>query len=532
MDTADQSLHHLFLSTLESTIVATALPTISSSLGSFAHATWIPVSYLITYTSCMIVFARLSDIFGRKPVLLGTIALFTAASGACGGAGSMTSLIVFRAFQGLGAGGMYASVFACVREVAAEEKFGGLMGVLGVTFAIASVLGPVLGGVIAGNGQWRWVFYLNLPIGGVLLMVLWWFFPGDVRHEEDKKERLAQIDYVGALLVLVASVLFIYGLEAGSLSFTWTTPAIVATLTTGAVLMIVFGVWEYAVSSHSEAKKIIMRPIFPFTLISHRVIGADILAAFLSGFAFFVVIVNIPQRFQIEMGMSSTEAGIKLIPLLVFSAVGAGGIGYIFTKVNITQWCLIGSAGLQVLGLGLLSSLPFSEHVQVVQYVYQAILGFGLGAFNTSVVSLARFEVEPREMSVTMSAITQARTMGGIVGLAVAQVVLFRKLLIDLAERLTEQETRGFLDKADMLQTLPADAQILVRHVYSQAFSKQTRTIMYFAMACFVVSLFTIRRHPLSPQELLEKNKEVERLRKTSMEDQPSSQTEKAERFN
>ncbi|KAL9588224.1 MAG: hypothetical protein Q9203_002967 [Teloschistes exilis] len=252
------------------------------ALGNFGKSNWIVIAYLLTYTGFLIIFARLSDIFGRKLALLSALTLFTVFSLACGVAQTMEQLIVFRAFQGIGGSGIYGMVMAIAPEITPAAKFGLVSGCISAVFASSSILGPIIGGAITSTTTWRWVFYLK--------------------------------------------------------------------------------------------------------------------SGFLTGFPFMVTIIFLPQRFQIENDLSPVDAGVKMLALLLLSAFGAGLAGFICSKKNISWYLLVLSNVLQVIGLGLLSSIPSSETVLARQYGYQVILGLGFGLGLSSLVIVSRVEVDDADL--------------------------------------------------------------------------------------------------------------------------------------
>ncbi|KAL8995318.1 MAG: hypothetical protein Q9169_004922 [Polycauliona sp. 2 TL-2023] len=372
----------LLLSTLETTIIATALIDISDSLGDFGKSSWIVIAYLLTYTGFLIIFARLSDIFGRKLALLSALTLFTVFSLACGVAQTTNQLIIFRAFQGIGGSGIYSMVMAISPEITPAAKFGLVSGCISAVFASASILGPIIGGAITSNTTWRWVFYLK--------------------------------------------------------------------------------------------------------------------SGFLTGFPFMVTIIYLPQRFQIENNLSPVDAGVKMLALLLLSAFGAGLAGFICSKKNISWYLLVLSNILQVIGLGLLSSIPNSETVLARQYGYQVILGLGFGLGLTSLVIVSRVEVEEADLAVTMGAITQVRVLGGVIGIAIAQVVVSSTIRSDLPSILNPAQLDALLESTASIATLSPTQASEVRRVYGNAFNLQTRMVMYFAIASLVVCLIGFRKHPKS----------------------------------
>ncbi|KAK8867744.1 MFS general substrate transporter [Apiospora arundinis] len=385
----------LFLSGLESSIIATALVSISEAFQDSQRSNWIVTSYFITYTGFLIIFARLSDLFGRKSTLVTAITIFTAFSAACGGAQTMTQLIILRAFQGMGGAGLYSLAMSITPEVTPWKYMGLVLASYGPCFVIASLLGPVLGGVIATHTSWRWIFFLNVPLGVLLLCVVALVFPANNKPLPIRWRTLSFIDFPGMVLSLLGVVTIIYAIERAGLGSSWGKPAIVAPLVAGAVALIGFVTWEKLLSA-AKVWWSQMLPLLPINLFTTRVIGSVFLTAFITGFPFMMILIFLPQRFQLQNGLSPLDTGIRMLPLLVSSATGAAIAGIITMRKNITWYMLLFSVCLQMLGLGLMITLPTTGEIYRVQYAYQALLGLGFGCTMTSKSFLVLHYVIPK----------------------------------------------------------------------------------------------------------------------------------------
>ncbi|OBT66624.1 hypothetical protein VE03_03890 [Pseudogymnoascus sp. 23342-1-I1] len=490
----------LFLSTLETTIIATALISIASTLGSYDKSNWIVTAYLVTYTGFLIIFARVSDIFGRKTTFLCALAIFTAFSLACSLAQSITQLIVFRAFQGIGGAGLYSLAMAVMTEVTPLKHIGIVSGLMGSIFALSSILGPILGGVITSNTTWRWVFYLNLPPCVFIILLVIFIFPANSGPLPITVETLSYIDYPGATFSLAGSILLIFGLEQGGSGYPWSSPVIINAFTFGGISLLALAGWEAFISRKSQPTS--MLPVFPAQLVTRRVLGCAMGAAFLTGFPFMVTIVFLPQRFQLSNGLTPAEAGIRMLALLLLSALGAGLGGAVSSRRNIAWYILVTALALQLLGLGLLSILPASGPVPARQYGFQAILGLGFGLSLSSLVIVARVEVGPSEVAVTMGAITQVRVLGGVIGIAISQAILNAQVKGELREVLGEEMLAALLRSAAEIEQMTDEQAMATRECYGKAFNAQARIMMYFTVASLLVTLFTFRRRPISLEAL------------------------------
>lgn len=491
----------LLLSTLESSIVATALVSIAASFGDYAKSSWVVETYLLTYTSFLAIFARLSDVYGRKRVLLTGIGFFVLFSLACGVSRNLTELLIFRALQGIGGSSVFAISFALVADITPPKHFGLASGAVSAVFAISSILGPILGGAIssshATSEPWRWCFYLNIPGGAIAFAVLLFICPDDYDASANRSSRrLSQIDWPGFVLLVIASALVVYGIEEGGISHAWNGAPAVATLAVGGVFWILFGCWETFLASARYTGTWL--PVFPIRLVTSRVTAAVLLSAFLTGFPFQTTVIYLPQRFQIENGLSPVGAGIRMLPLLLVSAVGTAIAGSICSKRNLSFYTMTSGLCLQIVGLGLFSSLPVSVHVQAAQYGYQAILGLGFGMTLSSVFVMIKAEVKQEDLAVGIGASTQIRVLGGLVGVAVGQAVVSATLKSVLADSGPPGLLQAITRSTDLIAQLPSEQAAAVRLAYGKAFTALVRVVLYIAIASLVIVLFAFRSHPPS----------------------------------
>ncbi|KAL7621663.1 hypothetical protein AAE478_008990 [Parahypoxylon ruwenzoriense] len=476
----------LLLSSLETTIMATSLVSISSELRSFDKSNWAITAYLLTYTCFLIIFARVSDLFGRKGTFLLSLVFFTTFSLACGLSRNMEQLIVFRAFQGIGGSGLYSMAVSVITEITPLKYVGVSSGLMGAIFAMSSLLGPNLGGAITSHSTWRWVFYLNL------------FFPRNAKPLLITRRTFASLDYLGMLLCLVASMMVIFALEQGGLFYPWNSAVIVASFVISAIGFVGFVVWEWLISiNHRWAPKSTL-PLFPVHLGKQRIVGFSFLTAFLAGFPFLVTVVFLPQRFQLVNGLSPVDAGVRMLPLLLLSASGAGLGGIISKKHNISWYVLTSSLGLQLIGLGLMTTLPTnSNEIPVKQYGFQAILGLGFGLTLSCLVIVAQTEVkDDYDVGITISAITQIRVLGGVIGVAVSQAILNEQLSVSLSSKLPAEKLAALLRSAVAISTFTPEEINTTIQCYGSGFNLQYKVMMGFSAASFITNCGCWQRNP------------------------------------
>ncbi|EPE36690.1 MFS general substrate transporter [Glarea lozoyensis ATCC 20868] len=421
----------LFLSTLETTIVSTSLVSITNAVGGFDMRDWVVTSYLITYTSFLVIYAKFSDFFGKKTMMLVGLAIFIIFSVLCGVSTNMTMLIIFRGFQGMGASGIYALIMVIAPTLIPPSKFHIYMGLIAACFLVASVLGPVLGGVInekGGNWRWRWVFMLNAPAGVLAFVLLAVFLPSSKpanttsrNHFRLKfaKEALSRIDIGGTILLLSASVLLVFALEEAGYRYAWGSLTITITLVLAIVSGITFVTWEFLLE-RSDSKR---EPMFPLSILKNRVVAGMMLSAFLIGFPFVVIVVSIPQRSQAVYGASPAEAGLHLLPLLLTSPLATALSAFLTGKLKVPpMWLILGGAVFQVVGVALMCSISIDiAELPKMQYVFEVLMGLGFGMGLSTLLVLVPLVVEEKDRPVTMGALTQVRVLGGTIALAIWQ---------------------------------------------------------------------------------------------------------------
>ncbi|RYP07364.1 hypothetical protein DL765_009175 [Monosporascus sp. GIB2] len=356
--------------------------------------------------------------------------------------------IVFRAFQGIGASGIYAMVTVIQPELVPPEKWGNLIAVTSMVFVLSSVLGPVLGGVINQHSSWRWVFLLNAPAGVLATGLIIFSMPNNFPNIQGSaasssfrakfsRASFARLDIMGATLLLFSSVLIVFAFEEAGSRYGWVSPAILSSLTIGASLFVAFIVWERFVAR----EKFRQEPIFPLRLMKDRIFAGLIMlvlnpgprdrpvdelketprVAFFTGPPFMTVLINLPQRFQAVDGASAFEAGLRLLPLLLASPVATAVSGQLAGRFKIPPfYLLLFATSLQLVGVGLASSVQFLSGKEM--YGYEAIMGFGFGMGLVSLLIFTPIVVDRTDMGVAMGAITQIRVLGGTIGLAIRQI--------------------------------------------------------------------------------------------------------------
>ncbi|RYP71921.1 hypothetical protein DL771_004524 [Monosporascus sp. 5C6A] len=412
--------------------------------------------------------------------------------------------IVFRAFQGIGASGIYAMVTVIQPELVPPEKWGNLIAVTSMVFVLSSVLGPVLGGVIDQHSSWRWVFLLNAPAGVLATGLIIFSMPNDFPNIQSSapsssfrakfsRASFARLDITGATLLLFSSVLIVFAFEEAGSRYGWVSPAILSSLTIGASLFVAFIVWERFVARESFPQE----PIFPLRLMKDRIFAGLVMTAFFTGPPFMTVLINLPQRFQAVDGTSAFEAGLRLLPLLLASPVATAVSGQLAGRFKIPPfYLLLFATSLQLIGVGLASSVQFLGGKEM--YGYEVIMGFGFGMGLVSLLILTPLVVDRTDMGVAMGAITQIRVLGGTIGLAISATVLNNHVKPRLATLLTPEQLREISESVGYINTLPDLTRDAARQIFADGYNAQMRAMLYFNVVIFISAVILWERKPRS----------------------------------
>ncbi|KAF2177012.1 MFS general substrate transporter, partial [Zopfia rhizophila CBS 207.26] len=509
----------LWLSALETTIVATVLVSVASSLGDFHRSNWIVTSYLLTYTGFLTIFARCSDVFGRKTILLIGLVIFTLASYACGLANSMIQLIIFRAFQGLGGAGIYSLAMRVLTEIPDEKTMGPVAGLIGMVFACSSIAGPLLGGAIASTTNWNWVFFLNVPAGAILIVLAAVIFPNNEKPLHNTFKDILRVDWIGCWLSLAFIALLIFALESGGNEFEWNSAQITTSLVGSVACILLFGLWEAYLGKLPEDHPTL--PIFPFRLLKNWTLNIALITAFIIGFPFMITIIYLPQSLQVAASRSTIRAGIDIIPLLIFSALGSGLGGAFCARKPIEREILTFSFALQLLGLGLLYYAPLKRSVTAGQYAYECIAGLGFGFSLSTIVIVARRAVQPDDLSVAMGFITQIRVLGALVGVACTQTLLNAVTRRDLVTFLGPADMAALRDSIQTIGKFPREQQEAVRSSYARGYKSQIIVSLGTAAAGFIIVLcmsIVNRRKSKTAEKRVSEHEEERELQRVSRE--------------
>ena len=411
----------LFLFALDQTVVGTALPRIVTDLHGNTLYTWAVTVYLLAATISGPIYGKLSDLFGRRPIVIFAVGLFLLSSVLAGLSQEMWQLILFRGLQGLGGGAVFPVALAVVADLYTPAERGKYLGFFGAVFGLSSLVGPGIGGFITDTWSWHWIFFVNVPIGLVSLVILWRLLP-PIRRPEAARN----IDYLGAAIFTLAIAPLLIGLT-NKQSGEWTDPAVGGLILVGLAFGVLF-VWI-------ESR--VPEPIVPLSLFRIRTFSISVAAMFLAAFGFFTAVIFLPRWFQVVAGASATESGYNLLALLfglIFSAVASGQI---VARVGRYKVLMFSSLGLLAAGLILLTNLH-ADTSRPILWLWMLIAGVGIGPSFAVFTLIVQNAVPHEEVGVATSSLTFFQQIGGTVGLTIAGTIFVSRLTAEIPIQLVK----------------------------------------------------------------------------------------------
>jgi EmrB/QacA subfamily drug resistance transporter len=485
----------MFLASLDQTIVSTAMRTIADRLDGQTAQAWATTAYLVTSTVSTPLYGKLSDIYGRKPFYLFAIVVFVAGSMLCGQVHSIYELAVWRAVQGLGAGGLMSLAFAIIGDVVSPRERARYQAYIMSVFATSSVLGPVLGGFFAGHQTllgfdgWRWIFYLNVPVGVAAFLVV----SRNLRLPVVR--RAHSIDYLGATLLVGSVVPLLLVAEKGR-EWGWGSGLTLALLATSLLSLAVFVPWE---------KRIGEDAILPLRVFGNSVFRVTSVVGFLVGAGMFGGMIMLPLYLQIVRGESPTRAGLLMIPLMLGMMTASMTSGRIMQRTGRYKVFPVVGTGVVTLGMLLLSTLKFDTPLPEVM-AFMVVLGLGLGMSMQMLIIAVQNALPPEDMGLSTSSATFFRAMGSTFGTSVALAVLFSTVLGNIRERMVEAHlpaaviARMHAGSLDNTTTLLAKLPPSIKRLVLEGFSDSMHTVFLVMAATLLpafVGTFFIKEVPL-----------------------------------
>ncbi|MFJ8104986.1 DHA2 family efflux MFS transporter permease subunit [Streptomyces sp. NPDC096132] len=475
----------MLLAALDQTIVSTALPTIVSELGGLEHLSWVVTAYLLASTAATPLWGKLGDQYGRKRLFQIAIVLFLIGSALCGMAQNMPQLIAFRALQGLGGGGLLVLSMAIVGDLVPPRERGRYQGLFGAVFGATSVLGPLLGGLFTEHLSWRWVFYVNLPVGVVALAVI------ATVLRIPRKETRHVIDYLGTLLIASVATCLVLVASLGGTTWDWGSPQIVGLAVLGVVLAAVF------VAVERKAAE----PVLPLKLFRIRTFTLSAVISFIVGFAMFGAMTYLPTFLQVVQGVSPTASGVHMLPMVAGMLLSSTASGQIVSRTG--RWKVFPLTGTAVTTLGLLLLHQLDENSSTAEMsAYFFVFGLGLGLVMQVLVLIVQNAVAYEDLGVATSGATFFRSIGASFGVAIFGTVFAGRLGDKLTDAFRGVQLPSGLS-VDSLEADPRDIALLpsalrpqAMHAYASAITDVFLYAAPVALLGFVLAWF-LREDPL-----------------------------------
>ena len=469
----------LLLAALDQTIVSTALPTIVGDLGGIAHLSWVVTAYLLASTVTGPLYGKLGDLYGRRKVLQTAIVIFLVGSVLCGLAQSMAELIAFRTLQGLGAGGLMVVTLAVVGDIIPPRERGKYQGYFGAVFGVSTVVGPLLGGFFVDNLSWRWIFYVNLPVGAVALSVIAIAF-----HTREVHTRHT-IDYLGAALLAGALASIVLFTSLGGTTWAWGSWQMITLMVLSVVLVPAF-LW---------VEQRAAEPILPLSLFRNHTFSLTSAIGFIVGFALFGAVTYLPLYLQVTKGSSPTVSGLQLTPLMAGVLVTSIASGQLISHMGRYKPFPVAGTALMVVAMFLLSLLHAGTSVWVAA-AYALILGLGLGMVMQVLVLAVQNSVEPSVMGVATSGSTLFRQVGGSIGVALFGTIFANRVHVELAKRLPHGTKVPKTINPAGIKHLPPKAHAAFADAFAVALHPVFLTAAGISVLAFVLTWF-LREVPL-----------------------------------
>ncbi|KAJ5572997.1 Efflux pump dotC [Penicillium hetheringtonii] len=505
----------LFLAALDMTIISTALPTIAAGFGaSESGYSWIASSYLLANAACIPLWGKISDIWGRKPIILLANVFFLVGSLICALANNMAMIIAGRAIQGVGGGGIIILANISVSDLFSMRDRPMYYGLFGATWAIAGALGPIIGGAFTTNVTWRWCFWLNLPIGGVSLVILFFFL-----HIESPKTDfllgLRNIDWAGTFLIIGGTLMFLFGLEFGGVNYPWDSATVIC--------LIVFGVFVWGLAMLSEWK-LAKYPVIPPRLFKEWYNILILLVCFCHGFVFIASTYYLPLYFQTVLLASPILSGVYVLPMVLSLSVVSAVTGIVMKKTGRYREAIVSGLFFMTLGYGLFIDLKaYASWPRII--IYQLIAGIGIGPNFQAPLVAFQANIRPSDMATataTFGFVRQLSTsMSVVLGTVIYQNIMGQqadKLLAAIGPERTAAISGSFAGTSKSLIQSLDDAQ---RKVVLGAFTLALNRMWIFYTAIAAVGLFLSVF--IVPREL----SKTHTVQKTGLEEQARARQER-----
>ncbi len=468
----------MFLAALDQTIVSTALPRITSDLNGLGQLSWVVTAYLLASTASTPIWGKISDLYGRKIMLQAAIIIFLAGSLLAGASTSMGMLIVTRGIQGLGGGGLIVLVMAVIADVIPPRDRGKYTGLFGAVFAVASIAGPLLGGFFVDSLTWRWIFYINIPVGIAAFLVI------TTVLQVPKHKVQHVIDYLGAAMLVVGVCVLLLIFEWGGARYPWTSPQIIGMGLVTVALLFAFVMRQLRVSE----------PIVPMALFGNGVFRTTSVIGFIVGLAMFGAIVFMPLFLQVVQGASPTQAGLELLPMMAGLLVASIVSGRLISRMGRYKIFPVIGTALAAIGMFMLSTTKVDTPYWQIALAL-LVLGLGIGNVMQVLIIAVQNSVNPKDVGVATSGSTFFRSVGGTIGTALFGAVMTARLTSELTSNLpagsgSESQISGITSAMSNIAALPDTIRPIVLESFTSSLSTVFLCAVPILVVAFVFALF------------------------------------------
>ncbi|KAJ4389718.1 hypothetical protein N0V93_007190 [Gnomoniopsis smithogilvyi] len=492
----------LFLAMIDSSIVATSLFTIGNEFQDLDRINWVVLAYTLAFVGCSVFFARMADVIGRRNAFLAAYALFLSFSLGCGFSKNMTTLLVGRTFQGIGGSGLFSVTMIIFPEVAPEGLRNMIGPIIGAVISMAGVLGPVLGGALTSAHSWRWIFWINGPIGLLCMIIFYLSWPEDKYLPNLPRRCWRDLDYIGSFLVVAAAVLVTFAFQNAGIdresATPWSTGAFIGPVAAGILCWIVLVIWEGIFERRWSTKM----AAIPLALYRNRIITATTLNTMFLGFSFLATLFAVPLRMQVVNGKSPIMTGVLMLPML--GATGLGNIitGAISRRENRLSETMTVATIMVTVGLALETTVSDSPQVEPKFVGFLAIIGLGYGMITSAATMFTTMEAPVHEHAPAQGVIAQARMLGGSIGISMSSALLALQQRAQLTGIVTTADLQDLANIPDILSDFQ---QAAIRKTYNDAFIKTMMVCAIVAGVGVILTMGTFRRGRVSLSEQRER---------------------------
>ncbi|KAI9293525.1 MFS general substrate transporter [Neoconidiobolus thromboides FSU 785] len=469
----------IFIASLDNTIISTAMAKIVSEFNALDSVTWVAGSYLLTSTAIQPLYGKISDIFGRKYTILMALFIFTVGSIVCGAAPNMIVLIIFRAISGIGGGGLYSLSIIIISDLIPPRIRGIFIAIASGIYAVASIVGPLVGGAFSDKVTWRWAFYINIPICTITFIIVFFFLNLPI-PKGNMREKLGRVDFYGAVTLMLFTICLVLGLTWGGGEYEWNSAAVIVPLVLAGLFLIAFIYVE---------SKAVKEPIVPGRVLNRNTISANI-SAFFVGALFMVSVYYLPIYYQVVRNYDATNSGLELLPLML-GAVACNFVnGIIVTKTGKYRFISIIGGIFLIVGAALYGSLYRVNITRAEEIIFPLIIGFGVGLSFQNSIMVVQIASTDEDVATSTSLAFFSNLLGSLVGLAIQGTIFNNYLASTLHQLLPELDTKLMLSSVNMIYSLPDDQLNQVLYAYIQSFRILYLSMIPYAAIAFITSLF------------------------------------------